>query len=246
MSPHTISDSLKGQRVVLLGGSSGFGLATAQAAAAEGAQVVIVSSRQTSIDQALAQLPAGSEGHVADLTQEMQTKAFFEKSGSFDHLVYTAGESLLFGPLKDLTIADAKKFFDLRYFGMVAAVKYGTPHIKPGGSILLTGGTYGQRPKAGASIGASVLTAVEGFMRAMAVELAPIRVNMVIGGVVKSPLWSNLTETDREGLYDHVAKTMLLKRVGDLEDIARAYLYLMCQTWSTGQAVVVDGGDLLS
>ncbi|HTI91080.1 MAG TPA: SDR family oxidoreductase [Puia sp.] len=245
MSAQSTSGSLNGQRIIFLGGSSGLGLATAKAAVSEGAQVVIVSSRLDSIRAALAELPEKSEGHVVDLTQEEQIKTFFHQAGSFDHLVFTAGETLLIGHLKDTAIDDAKKFFGLRFWGMVTAVKYAIPHLKPGGSIILTGGTASIRPFPGWSIGAGVLAAVEGFMRAMAVELAPIRVNMVTPGVVKTNLWSNMSETDRENFYHNIGQAMLLKRVGEPEDIARTYLYLLTQSWSTGQVIVVDGGATL-
>ncbi len=239
------SNSLAGQRILLLGGTSGLGLATAKAAAAEGASVVIVSSRQSSVSEALAQLPATSEGHVADLTQEQQIQALYQKVGSFDHLIFTAGESLLIGPLMDTSIADAKKFFELRFWGMVTAVKYAIPHLKPKGSITLTGGIASLRPLPGWSIGASVLAAVEGFMRAMAVELAPIRVNMVTPGVVKTNLWSNMPEADRHAFYNNVGQAMPLQRVGEAEDLAETYLHLLRQTWATGQSVIIDGGAVL-
>jgi NAD(P)-dependent dehydrogenase (short-subunit alcohol dehydrogenase family) len=91
--------TLTGQRIVVLGGSSGIGLATAQAAAREGAAVVIASSRKARIDQALATLPAGTEGHVIDLADRDATQALFVRLGSFDHLVFTAGETLQLGGL---------------------------------------------------------------------------------------------------------------------------------------------------
>lgn len=245
MSQQSTAESLKGQRIILLGGSSGFGLATAKAAAAEGAKVVIVSSKKESIQAALAQLPEGSEGHVVDLTDEAQIKSFFQQAGSFDHLIFTAGEALLIGNIGDINIGDARKFFDLRLWGMIAAVKYSAPHLNPKGSITLTGGTGSMRPGPSWSICASVLAAVEGFMRAMAVELAPIRVNMVTAGVVKSPMWSFLPEATRESIYSSVGQSMLLKRVGEVEDVAKTFLYLLHQHWSTGQVVVIDGGSVL-
>jgi NAD(P)-dependent dehydrogenase (short-subunit alcohol dehydrogenase family) len=237
--------SLKDQRILFLGGSSGFGLATAKAAAAEGAKVIIVSSRQGSIQAALAELPAGSEGHVADLTQEDQIKALMQKVGNFDHLIYTAGEALLIGNIENTVLPDAKKFFDLRLWGVVAAVKHAVPYLNPKGSITLTGGTGSMRPGPGWSICASVLAAVEGFMRSMAVELAPIRVNMVTAGVVRSPMWAFLPEADRQSLYHNIGQSMLLKRVGEVEDVAKSFLYLLHQAWSTGQVIVVDGGSVL-
>jgi NAD(P)-dependent dehydrogenase (short-subunit alcohol dehydrogenase family) len=130
---------LTGKRVVVLGASSGLGLATAQAAAAEGAQVVIVSSQSQRLARALQTLPAGSTGHVVDLTNEAQIQQFFAQNGAFDHLVYTAGEALQLSPLSDTSLETARTFFDLRFWGALTAVKYATQHVAPTGSIVLTG-----------------------------------------------------------------------------------------------------------
>jgi NAD(P)-dependent dehydrogenase (short-subunit alcohol dehydrogenase family) len=106
--------TLKGKRIVVLGGSSGIGLATAQAAARDGASVVIASSRKARVDEALASLPAGAEGHALDLSAEIAVKKFFAALGDFDHFVFTAGESLNLGKLADTDVAAARRFFDLR------------------------------------------------------------------------------------------------------------------------------------
>ena len=146
---------LAGQRIVILGGSSGIGLATAQAAALEGAAVVIASSRERRVEEAVAALPAGAEGQALDLTDEPAVKAFFAELGSFDHLAFTAGETLQLGPLPEIDIAAARDFFALRYWGAFMAAKYGSGHIRPGGSIVFTSGLASLRPHAGWSLGAS-------------------------------------------------------------------------------------------
>ena len=237
--------ALDGQRIVVLGGSSGIGLATAQAAAREGATVVIASSQKTRIDEALATLPAGSEGHVLDLTDSRATQALFAQLGGFDHLVFTAGETLQLGRLADTDMDAAHRFFTLRYWGAYCAAKYGSSNIRKGGSIVFTSGIAGQRPRAGWSLGASICAAMEGLTRALAVELAPIRVNIVSPGVVQTPLWANMAEADRAALYQQMADRLPVGHVGDAAEIAQAYLYLMRQTYSTGQVLVVDGGAVL-
>jgi NAD(P)-dependent dehydrogenase (short-subunit alcohol dehydrogenase family) len=242
----TISNlSLKNKRVVILGGSSGLGFATAKAAAAEGATLVIISSNQQRITDALKELPAGSKGFAVDLTSEQHVKDIFAELGEIDHLVYTAGESLLTVNLLDAVLTDAKKFFELRFWGAFTAVKYASPHINTGGSITLTGGVASLRPRKGRSIAASVCAAMEGFMRAMSIELAPIRVNMVSPGVVKTNLWNDMAAADRESFYNSIGNSLPVKRVGEAEDIAQTYLYLMRQQFGTGQMVVVDGGAVL-
>ena len=123
--------TLGGKRIVLLGGTSGIGLATAQAAAREGASVVVASSRQPSVDRALATLPAGAEGYAADLTDAHAVPALFERIGPFDHLVFTAGEALKLGSLASTDSASARRYFELRYWGAFLAAKYGSPAIRP-------------------------------------------------------------------------------------------------------------------
>ena len=244
-TPTKFNQSLQNKRVIILGGSSGLGLATAKAAGAEGANVVIVSGNQQRIDSALNELPEGSTGFAIDLSKEENIKAFFEQAGSFDHLVYTAGENLTLHTLNETNIDEARTFFNLRYWGALAAVKYGVPHINAGGSISLTSGTASARPGSGWSIASSICGAMEGFVRAMAVELAPIRVNSVVPGVIKTNLWGGLSDADREGLYKSQADALLLKRVGEADDVALAFIYLMKQQFGTGQNITIDGGAVL-
>jgi NAD(P)-dependent dehydrogenase (short-subunit alcohol dehydrogenase family) len=237
--------TLKDKRIVVLGGTSGLGFAAAEAATREGAQVVVASGRQQRVDRALASLPAGSEGHVVDLTNEEQVSSFFARIGAFDHLVYTAGDSLLLSELAATSLADVRSAFEVRYWGALTAVKYGSPHIRPGGSIVLTTGIASARPSKGWVAPASILGAMEAMTRALAVELAPIRVNTVSPGVVRTAMWDQLSEETREGLYRDVGAKLLVERVGEASEVAETYLYLMRQTFSTGQVVVVDGGGVL-
>ncbi|WP_426670434.1 SDR family oxidoreductase [Mucilaginibacter sp. McL0603] len=238
-------NQLTGKRVIILGGSSGLGFATAKAAAAEGANVVIVSSNQARIDTALEGLPQGSKGYAVDLSNELSIKDFFNQAGSFDHLVYTAGENISMSMVDDTDIEKGKDFFTIRFWGAFAAIKYSKVHINEGGSINLMSGNFGQRPSKGYSLGATICGAMDAFTRAMAVELAPIRVNNVAAGVIKTNLWNNLSEADREGFYKYLESTLLLKRVGEAEDISQAFVYLMKQPYTTGQSLVTDGGAVL-
>lgn len=241
-----IQDSvLTGKKVIILGGSSGIGLATAQAAANEGAHVIIVSGNRQRINDALKTLPQGTEGYAVDLGHEQNIKNFFNQTGKFDHLVYTAGENLTFANLNELVIEDARKFWGLRYWGALAAVKYSSQYINKGGSINLTGGIAGARPGAGWGVAASICSAMEGFTRAMAVELAPIRVNQVSPGVIRTNLWNSMSETDREGLFTNVGNALPLKRIGEADDIAQTFIYMMKQHFATGQVITVDGGAVL-
>jgi len=237
--------SLSGKRVVILGGTSGIGFATAQAAQREGATVLVASSRQARVDRALATLAGGAEGRVVDLSNEAQLRAFFERTGPFDHLVYTAGESLQLQALDAMQIDAARGFVDVRFWGAFMAAKYGSPHIRPGGSITLTNGIAGLRPRKGWTLAASICGAMEALTRALAIELAPIRVNAVCPGLVKTELWDNMAEADRAAMYRDAGQRLPVGRVGEPDDLAQAYLYLMREGFSTGQAIVVDGGGVL-
>jgi NAD(P)-dependent dehydrogenase (short-subunit alcohol dehydrogenase family) len=237
--------SLSGKRVVILGGTSGIGLATAKAAEREGAAVVIASSRRERLDRALASFRSGAEGEVVDVADEAQVRALFERIGTFDHLVFTAGENLQLEPLAAMQVERARGFVNVRFWGAFMAAKYGSPRIRPGGSITLTNGIAGLRPRKGWTVAASICGAMEALTRALAVELAPIRVNAVCPGTVRTELWSGMTESARETMYRDAAQRLPVGRVGEADDLAETYLYLMREGFSTGQVLVVDGGAVL-
>ncbi|XYH97581.1 SDR family oxidoreductase [Sorangium sp. So ce1128] len=237
--------SLSGKRIVLLGGTSGIGFATAESAAREGAAVVVVSSKQERVARAVAALQGGAEGCAVDLSSEAQIRDFFGRIGAFDHLVFTAGEALQLGEIGSTELDVARRFFDLRYWGAFVAAKYGKRHIRPGGSIVLTSGIATLRPRAGWALGASICGAMESLTRALSVELAPIRVNAVCPGVVRTDLWADMKESDREAMYKQLGAALPVGRVGEAHDLAEAYLFLMREAFCTGQSIVVDGGAVL-
>ena len=172
-------------------------------------------------------------------------QVLFERAGAFDHLVFSAGEKLHLEPLANMQLDAARGFFRLRFWGAFMAAKYGSPHIRPGGSITLTNGIAGLRPRKGWTVAASICGATEALTRALAVELAPIRVNAVCPGPVKTELWSEMPEAEREAMYRETARRLPVGRVGEAQDLAQTYLYLMQEAYSTGQVIVVDGGAVL-
>ncbi|MCG7202497.1 SDR family oxidoreductase [Streptomyces arenae] len=236
---------LQGQRVVVVGGTSGIGLAVAEGAAREGARVVVASRRQENVDAALKVLPEGAEGGVLDAGDEEAVRGFFAGVGPYDHLVYTAGDALLLETVAATDLAAARSFLDTRLWGAYTAVKHGVGSIRPGGSVVLTTGTAGRRPLPGSSVASALCGAMESLTRALAVELAPLRVNVVSPGIVRTELWRELPEADREGLFRASAGSLPVGRVGEPADVAEAYLYLMRGGYSTGSVVVVDGGGTL-
>src|SRR6202045_1096527 len=238
-------NSFENKRVVIIGGSSGIGLAVAEEAASQGADVGIVSSKAERVQEAIQSIGGNVRGEAVDVFDEKSVESFFTNIGAFDHLVFTAGDSLQLHELADTDLKQARHAFELRYWAALAAVKYGSPHIRKGGSIVLTTGVAGRRPHKGWAVAASVCGTIEALTRALALELAPIRVNAVSPGVVRTNLWQNMTAAEREQLYESVGKSLLVGRVGEACEIARAYLFLMLEGYSTGQPVVVDGGTVL-
>jgi NAD(P)-dependent dehydrogenase (short-subunit alcohol dehydrogenase family) len=241
----SLNRSLKGQRVVIIGGTSGFGMATAKAASAEGASVIVASSKKSNVDRALADFPSGAEGYVLDITQESAVRDFFSEIGEFDHLAVTAGESLDLGAFSEVDLEKARRFFEVRLWGAITATKYAAKRIKSTGSIILTNGIIGLRPRKGWVIAAGICGAIEAVTRALAIELAPVRVNLVCAGIVRTDLWRNMTELDRNDLFEKAGQALPVRRIGEPEDLAETYLYLMRERFSTGAMIVVDGGSTL-
>jgi NAD(P)-dependent dehydrogenase (short-subunit alcohol dehydrogenase family) len=188
---------------------------------------------------------AKHRGRPVDVSDEGAVATSFAKLGTFDHLVFTAGDNLHLHDLAATDLQPARRAFELRYWAALAAVKYGSPQIRKEGSIVLTTGIAGQRPQKGGVIAASVCGTIEALTRALAVELAPIRVNAVSPGAVRTNLWQNMSAPERERLYESVGSSLPAGRVGEASEIAQAYLFLMQEGFATGQTVVVDGGTVL-
>jgi NAD(P)-dependent dehydrogenase (short-subunit alcohol dehydrogenase family) len=239
-------NGLHNKRVVILGGSSGIGLAVAEQAASQGAKLVIASSNAERVQKAIESLGGNAQGHTLDLSDEQAVETLFAKLGAFDHLVFTAGDSLHLHDLATTDLKQARRTFELRYWAALAAVKYGSKNIRKGGSVVLTTGVAGQRPQKGWVVAASVCGTIDALTRALAVELAPIRVNAVSPGVVRTNLWQSMSAAEREQMYESVGKSLPVGRVGEPHDIAQAYVFLMQEGFGTGQILVVDGGTVLA
>jgi len=240
-----LGNGLQNKQVVILGGSSGIGLAVAELAATQGAKVIIASSNAERVKKAVESVEGEVLGKAVDVSNERAVEAFFAKLGPFDHLVFTAGDSLHLQDLGTTDLKQARRAFELRYWSALAAVKYGSTQIRKGGSIVLTTGIAGLRPHKGWVIAASVCGTIEALTRALAVELAPTRVNAVSPGVVRTNLWQDMTAEEREHLYESVGNSLPVGRVGEAHEVALAYLFLMQEGFATGQTVVVDGGTVL-
>lgn len=146
-----LNSEFESERIVILGGSTGIGLATAERAAADGATVIVASSSAERIDAALERLPASAEGYTVDVRREEQIRDLFDQLGSFDHLAFTAAETLQIGAIGDTDLAAARRALDVRLWGAYAAVEHAVPHLRAGGSIVLSSGIAGTRPTGSAS-----------------------------------------------------------------------------------------------
>ncbi len=235
---------LAGKRLVIIGGSSGMGLATAKAAAAQGARMVIAGRSREKLDKAKGEIGGPVEALTLDISNETQVQAFFAQVGEFDHLT-TPGSSLHGGVFLTTDTAQARADFDSKFWGQYLAAKYGAAHIHPGGSIVFFSGIYSTRPPAGVSSIAAVNGAVEALTRALAVELAPIRVNAVCPGLVNTPLHAGMAPAQRAAVFEAYAEATPVKRVGRPEDLAQTVLYLMANEFTTGSVIFADGGYTL-
>jgi NAD(P)-dependent dehydrogenase (short-subunit alcohol dehydrogenase family) len=209
-----------------------------------GATPIVVSRRRSSVDRALAELPAGARGATVDLTDPGALDRLFAEVGDVDHLVYTAGEPLEMTALAELTSEVVIAFLQTRFIGALSVARVFGPRLREGGSITLTSGTAAWSPGYGV-LPSSLCGAMNALTTALAVELAPIRVNAVAPGLIRTPLWDAMSEDDRQALYGQEAQRVPLGRVGEVADVARAYVYCMEQAFSTGTVLTVEGGTLL-
>jgi len=236
--------NLHGKHVVVIGGSSGIGLAVARAALDEGAQVTIASSQQAKVDAAVDRLGEGASGAALDVTDETAVAGFFAPIERFDHLVFTAGDwgarSGGSGGGRELT--GSNDVFAVRFWGAYAAIKHGGPKIAQDGSITLTNGMIAHRPRKGAALSSAMAGAIEHLTRALAVDLAPVRVNAVCPGMIETEVWNSIPEEGRAERFTRMTERQPLARIGQPEEVAQAYLYLMRGGYTTGQVLLVNGG----
>lgn len=240
--------SLMGTKVVVVGGSSGIGLGVAKAALQRGAQLVIVGRSQDKLLQA--QRTLATDGRVetvtADMTREAEISAAFAGIGSFDHLVSTAGAPPPGDPIGDTDADEVRRFVDNKLIGAVLLVKHAARRIKRGGSMTFTSGINKDKPPVP---GGAVVSAIAGsfsyFARALSLELAPTRVNIVSPGWVDTPMFDELVGYAKAGYFESTAAQLPIGRIALPADIAPAYLFAMESEFTTGETIHIDGGQRL-
>ncbi len=235
--------TLRGQTVVVIGGSSGVGFAVAEGALAEGARVVIGSSNQARIDAAARRLGDGASGAKVDVRDEASVAAFFAALERFDHLVFTAGDQAanVPAPLSELDIGAADEGLKVRFWGALLAIKHAQPHLSARGSITLTDGLLAHMPRKGVPLATAFMGAMEHLVRGLALDLAPLRVNSVCPG----PMLTERLAPWPVEVIRQMTERQPLPRAADPAEVAQAYLYLMRGSYTTGQVLIVDGGRML-
>jgi NAD(P)-dependent dehydrogenase (short-subunit alcohol dehydrogenase family) len=220
------------------------GYAIAAAAAKAGAKVIIASRSESRLKDAAEQIGSGVNWHAVDFTNETSVKNLFSAVAPIDHLAIP-GSAVKTGPLKELPVADAKSSMDSKFFGPYLAVK--EAEIKPQGSIILFSGILSRRPDKGSPILAAINSAVETLGKALAVELAPIRVNIISPGMTRDTgAYLGMPGQAREEMFKGVAQSLPVERVGLPSDIASVAIELMTNSFITGAVIDIDGGGLLS
>lgn len=236
---------MQNQKIVIIGGSSGIGLETAKQVISLGAEVVIASRSEDKLYKAKEMLGPRAAIYVLDTSDEQQVKSFFGKVGPYDHLIVSAAETSG-GSFLQLETDQARKLFENKFWGQYYAAKYGASQLSTEGSITLFSGVVAYKPMIGSSALGAVNAAVSNLGQTLALELAPIRVNVVSPGIIDTPSRSKMPENTRNQFYDTVAHKLPVKRVGLAEDVARGVIYLIQNQFVTGTVLYVDGGHILT
>ncbi len=228
-----------GNKVLVIGGSSGIGLATAKLAAELGATVTIASRSLDKVQAAVSTLGAGASGHQLDVTSDRSVEAFFADGTVWDHVVVT-GSQVTIAAVRQLPIDTARAAFDSKFWGFYRVAR--AVQIKPTGSLSVVAGFLATRPVAGRALMGAINAALESLVQGLALELRPVRVNAVSPAVTKTPMWAEMTEDARKAMFEKLANTYPAGCIGEPEDIARQLLLLAATPYATGTIVTLDGG----
>lgn len=232
--------TLAGKKVVVIGGSSGIGLATAELAKREGADVVIASRNAAKLEPIAERLKVTAI--PADVTSDQSIAELFERTGAVDHVVLTAAQ-LRTGPFKTVAMEDVRATMEGKFWGAWRVAR--KAEIRPGGSLTLVTGFLSVRPRPNSAIISAANGALESLARALALELAPVRVNAVSPGVIDTPIRAAMPEAVRKEMLAKTAAALPVGRVGMAEDIAQQIASFMSNGFATGSIVYVDGGALI-
>lgn len=240
-----MTNNLAGKNVVIIGGTAGIGLAAAQAAAAAGAKVWAAGRSEGHIETAKKVANGSFEVRQADTHDAASLEAIFKEVGKIDHLVSAAvgGERTL-KPFLEQTEDQFKAAYD-KLWGYAKVVRTGAPYLAEDGAITLVSGSPARKIKPAQSPLSCVGASVENLVRCLAVEMAPIRVNVVSPGTVDTAMFDWMGDEKNEKLQA-MTSTHLIKRAGTPEEVAQGILFVMQNGFVTGTTIDVDGGRILS
>jgi NAD(P)-dependent dehydrogenase (short-subunit alcohol dehydrogenase family) len=245
MKDNNVQTSLQSRRVVIVGGTSGMGLAAARAAVQAGAEVIVAGRRPVS-ERTAAEGETHITHEIVDFTDEASVKAMFERIGTLDHLFITAAPKPgTWGAFLDQDVAGAQQYMNAKFFGSWACARWAAPRMPADGSITFLTGGAAVRPRAGASMVSATFTALETLARGLAIELGPLRVNTIRPGYTDSEMWSFLDPAALEQLRQKVKAAMPVRRMGTVEDIGHAAIFLMSNPQVTGSVLEISGGETL-
>jgi NAD(P)-dependent dehydrogenase (short-subunit alcohol dehydrogenase family) len=234
---------MQSKRVLIIGGSSGIGAATAAAFANDGARVTIVSRDAAKLKAVAAQVHTELDTGVLDITKNDDVESFFSTHEAFDHVVISAAQTAS-GPVRQLALDSAIAAMDSKFWGAYRVAR--AAKIQDGGSLTFVSGFLAIRPNKMSVLQGAINAALEALARGLALELAPIRVNTVSPGLIETPLWSRMEASARNTMFESAAGRLPVRRIGQPEDIARAIMYLASNGYATGSTVLVDGGGAIA
>ncbi len=234
--------NLEGKRILVIGGSSGIGYATAAGALADGAKVTIASRSEDKLRAAKALLGGQVEMRRLDVASDAEVDAFFKDAPTYDHIV-VSGAAFKFGTVKDQNIDDAYAAMNIKFWGAYRVARKAT--VAPGGSFVFVSGFLSRRPKPNMVLVGAINAALETLAQGLALEMAPVRFNVVSPGIIDTPTRAAMPAEARKTMLENVAKSLPVKRVGQAEDCADQILLMLRNTFMTGSVVYIDGGGLL-
>lgn len=237
-----MSAPMTGTRTVITGGSSGIGLATARAVVRQGGDVVLVSTNPERLAAATASVGERAEGVVVDVTDRPALQQAFERIGPFDHL-FTAAAGPAGGGRFPADHEAVRRRVEVKLWGQYNAVEFALPLLRPGGSIVLMSGWMSRKPYAGSTTMALVDGGIESFARTLAAEIGPLRINVIVPGVIDTPLWDVFPPDAKAGIFEQIAEGLPVGRIGTPDDVAHAVTALMTNGFITGALLDIDGGS---
>ncbi len=244
VSPTQRQAELLGQTVVVIGGSAGIGLETARQARAEGAEVVLTARNPERLQQAALELDALSTT-AFDATDFARLERFFQDLPEpIDHVLVT-GPGPYYAPLTELELENARRDCEAHLLLPLQVARNAAGKVRPGGTLLFMGGTGGRRTAPGLSLISALTAALPAMTRNLALELAPIRVNLIAPGFVDTPLSASLLGDQLDARREQLRSTLPIGRVVGPEDVAALAVHLMSNTALTGATYDIDGGQQL-